>query len=60
MEFFAIERRQLRKELATRRTQAADLVEPLEVQKIELTQLEKNTRKKRNGFRKNRRDLRKQ
>jgi hypothetical protein len=60
VEFFAIERRQLRKELATRRTQAADLVEPLEAQKIELTQLEKNTRKKRNGFRKNRRDLRKQ
>jgi hypothetical protein len=60
VEFFAIERRQLSKKLATRRTLAADLVESLEVQKIELTQLEKDTRKKRNGFQKNRRDLWKQ
>jgi hypothetical protein len=50
----------LSEKVATRRTPAADLVESLEIQKIELTQLEKDTQKKRNGFRKNRRDLRKQ
>ncbi len=40
--------------LATQRILAADLVESLEVQKIELAQLEKDRQKKRNGFRKNR------
>jgi hypothetical protein len=54
VEFFSIERRQLSEKLATRRTLAADLVESLEVQKIELAQLEKDRQKKRNGFRKNR------
>jgi hypothetical protein len=60
VEFFAIERRQLSEKLAMRRTLAADLVASLEVQKIELTQLEKDTRKKRNEFRKNSKYLRKQ
>jgi hypothetical protein len=43
VEFFAIERQQLSEKLATPRTLAADLVESLEVQKIELNQLEKDT-----------------
>jgi hypothetical protein len=44
VEFFAIERRQLSEKLAMRRTLAADLVASLEVQKIELTQLEKDAK----------------
>jgi hypothetical protein len=58
--FFAIERRQLSEKLAMRRTLPADLLESLERQKIELTKLEKDTRTKRNTFRKNRKHLRKQ
>jgi hypothetical protein len=51
VEFFVIERRQLSTKLAMRRTLAVEVVQSLEVQKIELLQLEKDTRKKRNDFR---------
>jgi hypothetical protein len=60
VDFFVIECGQLSEKLATRSTLAADLVESPEVQKIELPRLEKDMRKKHNGFGKNRKYLWKQ